>query len=143
VIRGDEATGFGGALDAGRQARASRQSVRSGVQTKDRRRNTVRPPGKQSWERQRKSGGKIAGIFRRSGAFGQSRGGKKTAESGWVSGIAIAARPGVLVRRDSEFGLLRDIEKQMRILKEVLGGMVGASPQTLGRPSTGSAESVA
>jgi len=90
VIRGEDATGFGGAFAAGWRAIASEQNVRSQVQTRNRRQNTVRPPEKQSWKRQRRGGGKTAGIFRRIEAFGQSRGWKKTAESTWVSGIATA-----------------------------------------------------
>ncbi len=41
----------------------------------------------------------------------------------------------VLVRRDSEFGLLRNIEKRMQILGEIFGGMPGGglSDDYLGR----------
>ena len=51
---------------------------------------------------------------------------------------------GVLVTRDSEFGLLRDLEKRTQSLGEIFGGMLGASPQTPGiyrfGPSTGFAK---
>jgi hypothetical protein len=36
-----------------------------------------------------------------------------------------------LVRRDSEFGFLRDTEKRTQILGEIFGEILGASPQTL------------
>jgi len=43
----------------------------------------------------------------------------------------------VLFRRESEFGLWRDIEKRRTILGSLFGGKLGASPQTLGKPSNG------